>query len=80
MDTEGWLRQANKEIAKLNVGREFELKSLFPLTKWKELTVGDCSKFGKFFKNEVIEGHILNVRYIGKAKNNHALYEKTGEA
>ena len=56
--------------------QQFELKDLFPGCEWEKIPKGDRIKFGKYFKNEVEEGNIPYVKFIGKKKDNHAEYKK----
>lgn len=76
MDNSLWLNRAISKTAALGSGTEFCLKDLFDGVEWNDLTVGTRLGFGRYFKNEVLEGHIPNVVYIGKAQNNSAKYRK----
>ena len=58
----------------VRLNQKFEVKDLFEGCEWDKISKGDRIKFGKFFKNEVLENHIPEVQYFDKAKNNHAKY------
>lgn len=69
----------NKAISKtgeISNNSEFKLKDLFDGVEWNSLPVGNRHSFGRCFKNEVLEGHIPNVLYVGKSQNNSAIYRK----
>lgn len=74
MDTQLWMENAKRTIQSLSPRTEFEVKDLFQDVEWKTLSNGDRIKFGKDFKNEVTDGRISGVQYLGKKKNNHANY------
>lgn len=76
MDTQAWLQRAEKAIEEVKVEQTFVVKDLFDGVEWSNLSKGDRQRFGKVFKNEVLEGTIPNLRYIGKEGNNSAKYEK----
>lgn len=76
MDNAMWMDCAISKTNKLKNGVEFILKDLFDGVQWNKLSVGERLCFGRYFKNEVIEGKIPNVVYIGKAQNNSAKYKK----
>lgn len=60
-------------------GQIFFAKSLLKESEWIELPKGDRLNFGRYFKAKVESGRIPNVRYIGKAANNSAQYQKEKE-
>lgn len=61
----------------IKFNQRFELKDLFSGCEWEKFPKGDRIKLGKYFKNEVEEGNIPHVEFIGqKAGNNHAEYKK----
>ena len=76
MDNVLWLNRAISKTGELNSGTEFCLKDLFDGVEWNDLAVGARLGFGRYFKNEVLEGHIPNIVYVGKAQNNSAKYRK----
>ena len=57
----------------------FELSDLFERCEWDSMPKGDRIKLGKYFKNEVTDGCIPEIRYIKKSNNNHANYMKIKE-
>jgi len=79
MDVNLWLEKAKSSVAKLSDLDKFEVRSLFQGCEWEALSKGERIIFGKFFKSEVIEGHIAGVQFLGRAKNNHSEYQKMGE-
>lgn len=76
MDNREWINKAISKTGALGNSTEFCLKDLFDGIEWKSLTRGERLNFGRLFKNEVIEGNVPNVTYIGKAQNNSAKYKK----
>ena len=76
MDNLLWMRKATEIISHLKNNNEFLLKDLFDGIEWNNLSKGDRLSFGRYFKNEVIEGNVHHVTYIGKAQNNSAKYRK----
>ena len=76
MDYSNWIKRANDACDLLDKNSEFFLKDLFKGTEWKSLSVGERLSLGRCFKNEVLEKRIPNITYIGKAKNNSAMYQK----
>ena len=80
MDTQSWLMKAKQEIEKLPIGKEFELRNLFYEIEWEGLSKGDRIRFGIHFKNEVLDGKILGIKYVDRKKNNHAKYIKIKES
>ena len=76
MDNLFWLSRAIDKANTLSGGTEFCLKDLFDGVEWNALDVGSRLGFGKYFKNEVTEGHIPSIVYLGKAQNNSAKYRK----
>lgn len=79
MDMDKWFEKAKEAIWKLPYGKRFEVRQLFKEVEWNTLTRGERINFGKYFKNEVIEGNIQEVRFIDRGKNNHSKYEKVEE-
>ena len=76
MDYNCWINKAIKKTSELTTGREFLLKDLFDGVEWNAIPKGNRMGFGRVFKNEVLEGNIPNIIYIGKEKNNSAKYRK----
>ena len=76
MNTEAWMEKALISIEKLETGTSFVLKDLFNGAQWNQLAKGDRLYFGRFFKNKAIGGLIPNIKYVGKAPNNSAVYIK----
>ena len=78
MDFQLWMQKARESIERsVQVGQKFELKSLFQLCEWEQLTKGDRISFGKYFANEVREGNLKNIQSIERARNNHRVYIKS---
>ena len=46
------------------------------LEKWEKLSPVDRRNFGKYFKNDVLEGCVTNTVYIDKPTNGSAKYRK----
>ena len=67
---------SNKQNGKIGANTEFLLKDLFDGVEWNSLSKGERLNFGRLFKDEVLEGRVPNVQYIGKAQNNSARYRK----
>ncbi len=76
MDMEKWKQKALDAIKTVPVSSIFVLKALFDGIEWDTLSRGDKINFGKFFKNEVMDGRITGVIFIGKANNNSAQYKR----
>ena len=76
MDKIKWMARALSKTGEMHENTEFLLKDLFDGVEWNNLTVGERLGFGRFFKDEVLEGHVPNIYYIGKAQNNSAKYKK----
>ena len=76
MNNSHWMNKAKVSISQLKSNQIFLLKDLFDGIEWNNLAKGDRLSFGKYFKNEVIEGNVLHITYIGKAQNNSAKYRK----
>ena len=74
------LMKAKQEIEQLSVGKEFELKNLFLEIEWEALSKGNRIRFGKYFKNEVLDGRVSEIEYVDRKKNNHAKYIKKKES
>ena len=79
MDIEKWKQKAINEIKTVPISHIFILKDLFDGIEWSTLPKGDKLSFGKVFKNEVMDGRIPGVVYIGKASNNSAQYKRVEE-
>lgn len=76
MDRLLWMNKAISKTGKISINTTFCLKDLFDGVEWNSLSAGDRRNFGRAFKNEVIEGHVPNVRFIGKEQNNSTKYIK----
>ena len=76
MDYNAWIEKAINEIETLPNNTLFPLKDLYEGTEWNELDKGCRLSLGRRFKSEVINQHIPNVIYVGKADNNSAQYRK----
>ena len=76
MSYEEFLEKAIYAIEKLSPHKVFFVKDLINGTEWNELKKGDKLSFGRLFKKAVTENKIKNVKFIGKANNNSAQYEK----
>ena len=77
MDIQLWMQKAKDSIeSSVKIGQKFELKSLFQLCEWEQLSKGERISFGKYFANEVREGNVANIHPIERAKNNHCNYIK----
>ena len=77
MDFEIIMQEVVKRIDTMKFNQKFELKDLFPGCKWEKFEKGDRIKLGKYFKNQVDEGKIPNIKYKGKRNNNHCEYIKS---
>lgn len=78
MDYEKLLEHAKDYIQKeLKPGTAFEVKQLFNGTVWETLGGGERRGFGLYFSNAVKSGRIKNVIRVGRAKNNHTVYQKS---
>lgn len=79
MDYEEWFKKGLKCIENdIRPGMTFEVKKLFVGLGWEQLSKGDRISFGKYFSSAVNDGRIPNVIKIGRGKDNHTLYKKTG--
>lgn len=77
MDYAEWMERARSYLsANVKAGQQFECKSLFPEHEWNQLECGERIGFGRYFANEVKEGHVPNVTKVERAKNNHSVYRK----
>lgn len=77
MDYDAWLAKAkNVIITKVETGKKFELKGLFPDYEWESLSKGDRSTLGKHFAAEVKEGRFPFVEHCGEGKSHHNQYIK----
>ena len=76
MDKLMWMAQAISKTGETGANTAFLLKDLFDGVEWNSLSKGERLSFGRFFKDEVLEGRVPNVQYIGKAQNNSARYKK----
>lgn len=76
MNYDKWIDKAEQQIRNLSCGYTFVLKDLFKGVEWDELQKGQKIYLGKKFKNAVTEGRFEGIRYIGKAENNSAKYQK----
>lgn len=76
MSYEEFLEKAIYTIEKMPHHTVFFVKNLIKGIEWNELKKGDKLSFGRLFKKAVTENKVKNVKYIGKADNNSAKYEK----
>lgn len=76
MDIKAWMKDAANKINSLDDGTEFVLRDLFDVEKWEKLSPVDRRNFGKYFKNDVLEGCVTNTVYIDKPTNGSAKYRK----
>ena len=76
MDITIFMNKAISQTGAISKNTEFNLKDLFDGVEWGTMTKGDRQRLGKMFKNEVLEGNIPNIVYLGKSENNSALYMK----
>ena len=76
MDFTLWMNNASAKIDSLASHTEFALKDLYVGTDWDALPKGDRLGLGKHFKNEVVDGRVPGVRFVGKYQNNSAKYVK----
>lgn len=76
MSYEEFLEKAIYTIEKMPYHTVFFVKNLINGTEWNELKKGDKLSFGRLFKKAVTENKVKNVKFIGKADNNSAQYEK----
>lgn len=64
---------------KIVLNQIFELSDLFERCEWNVISRGDRSKFGRVFKNDVLDHKIPEIRFFGKNANNHSTYIKIKE-
>lgn len=77
MNYQIWKEIAIRSIQdKIQSGKVFVVKDLFVGAEWENLSKGERIGFGRFFSNEVNEGHVPDVTKIERAKNNHMRYRK----
>lgn len=77
MDYMMWMNEAISKTGSLKNNIVFHLKDLFDDDKWSSLSKGERQNFGKYFKNEVKEGHVPNVNFlVEETKNGSAKYKK----
>jgi len=74
MDYNKWMKKAEIAVLKTEVSKKFEVKHLFQEIEWNTLSSGERRQFGRYFKNEVMEGRVAGAEFLEKAKNNHAMY------
>lgn len=76
MNIEKWKQKATDAIKTVPISHVFILRDLFDGIEWSALSKGERLSFGRLFKNEVTNGKIPGVVYIGKADNNSAQYKR----
>ena len=76
MSYEEFLEKAIYTIEKMPRHTVFFVKNLIKGTEWNELKKGNKLSFGRLFKKAVTDNKVKNVKFIGKADNNSAKYEK----
>ena len=77
MDYNKWMEEAKNIInTELEIGKPFEVKSLFPKYKWDILEAKEKRAFGRYFANEVREERVSNIRPCERGKDNHCKYMK----
>lgn len=76
MDYELLMMESRKKIGCIAYGNIFVVKDLFDGAEWNAIPKGNRIAFGKYFKNEVLDGKIPEIMYHCKAKNNSAQYKK----
>lgn len=74
MDVNKRMEKSISTISKMDAGKKFVVKDLFEGIDWNDLSRGDKLYFGKHFKNQVIDGKVPRVKYIGKLENNSSQY------
>lgn len=79
MDYESLMNRAKHSINKIPINTDFTVKELFLGAEWTSIPSGDRKSFGRYFSNQVKEHKLDNVCYVGKQKNNSALYKKISE-
>ena len=79
MDFESLFKEALISIGSVKLNSIFVLRNLFEGHRWDSYSKGDRLYFGKFFKRKVLQGNVPGVKYVGKAPNNSAQYQKTEE-
>lgn len=77
MDYEGWLGRAKITIeSNIRPGVKFEVRHLFPLHEWEDLSRGERISFGRYFADAVREGRLGLVSRCENGKNRHNQYIK----
>lgn len=76
MDIEYWLGVARKSLEALPEGCSFEVRDLVYGPEWILCELKDKMKFGRAFKNEVLDGRIKGVAALDTPKNKAAKYKK----
>ena len=77
MNYEEWLEKANTIIeSKIQSGKSFEVKQLFPGHEWEKLSRGDRIGFGRYFSMAVKEGRFPSIEKCGEGKTHHNVYIK----
>lgn len=67
-----WLHKANDRIGGLDAGTVFEVKELFDILEWGNLSAKERQGFGRYFPTAYKNGQINNIHRVedGKRKPN----------
>lgn len=77
MDYEQWMKRAKLAIeTKIQPGKKFEVKHLFPGHEWESLSRGERSRFGLYFSEAVKDGRLDCIEKCGEGKSHHNQYIK----
>ncbi len=76
MNSELLMGKARESIKKMKSGTIFVAKDLFEGHEWNDIPKGDKLCFGRLFKNAILSGQVVGIKYIGKRANNSAEYKK----
>lgn len=66
MDYQLYMNSAISASGSLTNGAIFSLKDLFSVEDWTRLSKGERGNFGKYFKNQVLEGLVPGVSFLEK--------------
>ena len=76
MDIEYWMSKAREALDSMPEGQSFVIKDLVSSPEWTLCDLKDKMKFGRAFKNEVLDGRIKDVAALDTPKNKAAKYKK----
>jgi len=76
MDIEYWMNKAREALSSLPEGKSFVIKDLVSSPEWSLCEQKDKMKFGRAFKNEVLDGRISGVIAVETPKGALAKYKR----